>query len=208
MKTGLFGGAFDPVHNAHLFIAEAVRVAAELDRVVFLPVRTAHHREAPHASIEERAAMLRLAIASNPAFALDLTDADESATGYTADLVPRMHAAYPQDELFFIAGGDSLVRSRWHRLDEVLAQLAGFLIAPRPGTVPSDLDAVLGELSVELRAKVRLFDLPQAFESATLVRDRLEAGESVRYLLPEPVWRYVEERNLYARSDAKRVALK
>ena len=197
----MFGGAFDPVHNAHLYVAEAVRSEEGLDQVLFLPVRSAYHRETVHAGVEDRATMLRLAIASNPAFALDLTDADEAATGYTADLLPRLRKRYPDDELYFIAGGDSLVRSRWHRLDEVLALLNGFLIAPRVGTTPVELDRALEHVPADLRKKVRLIEIPQAFESATLVRDRLEAGESVRYLLPEPVWRYIMDRRIYTASS-------
>ena len=200
MKLGLFGGAFDPVHNAHLFIAEEVRVHEELDQIFFLPTRNAHHRPALHADVEHRAMMLRLAISSNPAFALDLSDTEDAATGYTADLIPRMRARHPEDELYFIAGGDSLVRSRWERLDEVLAEIDGFLVAPRGGTSEADLDTALSGVSAQLRAKVRLLPIPEAFESATLVRDRLDAGESFRYLLPEPVWRYINEHKLYTAS--------
>ena len=197
MKIALFGGAFDPVHNAHLFIAEALRTAEGLEQVVFLPTRAGPHREPPRASIDDRAAMVRLAIASNPAFALDLSDAGDEATGITADLLPRIRAKYPGDELFFIAGGDSLVRSRWQRFEEVLAPLAAFLVAPRGTVAATELDAALGDLPATLREKVRLIDLPQVGESATLVRERIEAGESVRYLVPEPVWRYIVEHRLY-----------
>lgn len=197
MKIGLFGGAFDPVHNAHLFIADAIRDRESLDRIVFLPLRSAHHRQPPRASIEDRASMLRLAIAANPAFALDLLDTDDEATGYTADLVPRLRERYPGDELYFIAGSDSLVRSRWRRFDEILSVLDLFLVAPRNDLDSADLDAALGDLPPALRAKVRFVDVPQMTESATTVRDRLEAGESVRYLVPEPVWRYMLEHKLY-----------
>jgi nicotinate-nucleotide adenylyltransferase len=208
MKIGLFGGAFDPIHNAHLFVAEAVRSGEGLDLVVFLPMRAAHHREPPRASVEDRATMVRLAIAPNPAFALDLADADETATGYTADLLPRMRARYPDDDLYFIAGGDSLARSPWRHLDKILAQLAGFLIAPRGDVSAADLDAALLGVPAHLRAKVRLIDLPRVYESATMVRDRLVAGRSARYLVPEPVWRYVVERRLYGRSDGSAIASK
>jgi len=197
VKIGLFGGAFDPVHNAHLFIADAIRDRESLDRIVFLPLRSAHHRQPPRASIEDRASMLRLAIAANPAFALDLLDTDDEATGYTADLVPRLRERYPGDELYFIAGSDSLVRSRWRRFDEILSVLDLFLVAPRNDLDSADLDAALGDLPPALRAKVQFVDVPQMTESATTVRDRLEAGESVRYLVPEPVWRYMLEHKLY-----------
>lgn len=203
MKIGLFGGAFDPVHNAHLFIAEAVRTRASLDRVIFLPARTAHHREALRASLEDRAAMLRLAIASNPAFALDLADAGEDATGYTADLLPRLRAKHSGDELSFIVGSDSLVRSRWRRLEEILTSLDAFFVAPRDDIEKSDVDDALADLPSALRAKVRYVELPRAAaESATVVRELLERGESVRYLVPEAVWRYLNEHHLYSHENA------
>jgi nicotinate-nucleotide adenylyltransferase len=197
MKIGLLGGAFDPVHNAHLFIAEAVRSAEGLERIVFLPMRSAHHRDAPRASVDERSTMLRLAIASNPAFALDLTDTDEHATGYTADLLPRLRAIYPDDELYFIAGTDSIVQGKWQRLDEIFAQLAGFFVVPRDGLGSDELDRALGTFPQHLRDKVRFVDLPMHTDSATSVRDRIEAGETVRYLVPEAVWRYITEHGLY-----------
>jgi nicotinate-nucleotide adenylyltransferase len=197
VRLGLFGGAFDPVHNGHLFVAEAVRTRESLDRAIFLPMRAAHHREAPRASVEDRASMLRLAIAANPAFMLDLTDTQDGASGYTADLLPRLRNKYPDDELYFIAGSDSLVRGGWRRFDEILKMLNGFFAVPRDNFGQADVDAALRDLAPELRQKVRFVDLPLTTESATTVRERLDAGESVRYLVPEPVWRYMIEHKLY-----------
>jgi nicotinate-nucleotide adenylyltransferase len=204
VKIGLLGGAFDPVHNAHLFIAEAARAAEGLDRVVFLPIRAGHHRDTLRGSVEDRATMLRLAIASNPAFSLDLTDTDEQATGYTADLLPRMRVLYPDDELYFIAGSDSLVRGGWKRLEEIFQHLEGFLIAPRPEVERSELDAALRELPAPIRNKVKFVDLPLHTDSATTVRDRLEAGNTVRYLVPEAVWRYIVEQGLYVNGAVRK----
>ena len=197
MKVGLFGGAFDPVHNAHLFIAEAVREQCGLARVVFLPTLNAHHRESITASVDDRAQMLRLAIASNPAFALDLTDTTGEATGYTADLIPRLRPRYPGERFTFIAGGDSLVRSPWRRLDEVLEAVDAFVIAPRGDSSVAQLDASLESFPPALRAKVTMLDLPRFTESATIMRTRLAEGGTIRYLVPEPVWRYIEEHRLY-----------
>jgi len=197
MKIGVFGGGFDPIHNGHLFVAEAVRDDVGLDRVVFVPTRDGRHRTQPVASTAQRATMVRLAIAANPAFAYDESDLAEDATGYTVDLLPKLRARYPADELTFIAGGDSLVRSRWHQLEAVLEQLAAFVIAPRGTVTVGEIDAALTGLSGELRAKIRIVDLPLVAESATLIRSRLSAGHSVRYLVPEPVYRYIEEWKLY-----------
>ncbi len=197
MKIGLLGGAFDPIHNGHLFIAEGARQEMELDRVVFVPTGEGHHRSAMLASRADRAAMVRLAIAANPYFALDETDLADDATGYTADLIARLAPRYPGDTFAFIVGGDSLVRSRWERLDEVLEQVEHFVIAPRDDITESDLARALEGQAPHLQAKVRLLDLPRIAESATLVRTRLAAGRNARYLIPEPVHHYLTDRRLY-----------
>jgi nicotinate-nucleotide adenylyltransferase len=198
VNLGLLGGTFDPVHNAHLFIAEATRIQLGLERVLFLPTGGAHYRLAPVAPLEERLAMLRLAIAANPHFALDPTDLDERATGYTADLLPRLRERYPEDRLVFIVGGDSLLESPWHRFDEVLAQLDSFAVVPRAARPRERIDAFVASLPPEQRAKIVVLDLPQLAESATYVRDQIGRGGSIRYLVPEPVARHIAELGLYA----------
>ncbi len=202
MRLGVFGGSFDPIHNGHLFVAEAVREACALERVLFVPTREGkHYRDgAMSASVEERAAMIRLAIAANVAFALDESDLAPEASGYTADLLPRLHARYPGAEMTFVVGGDSLVRSRWQRLDEVIDAVEAVIVAPRGDVTQADVDGALANVSAARRAKVRMLeDLPLVDESATSIRARLRARTSVRYLVPEPVHRYIAEHGLYAR---------
>jgi nicotinate-nucleotide adenylyltransferase len=197
MALGVFGGSFDPVHNGHLFVADAVREAVGLDRVLFVPTRSGPYRSAPAASTAQRSDMIRLAIAANPAFAFDDSDLADDASGYTADLLPRLATRYPGNDLVFIVGGDSLVRSRWKRLETILDQLAAFVIAPRGDVSEAELDRALADLAPDHRAKVRFLDLPLVAESATLIRARLAERRSVRYLVPEPVFRYIEEHGLY-----------
>ncbi len=202
MKIGLFGGTFDPVHNAHLFVAEASRVELGLDRIVFMPTRGSHYRVPPIASVEERLAMLRGALAPNPHFAIDETDLDPDSTGYSADLMPRLRAKFPDDALTFIVGGDSLVDSPWQRFDVVLANLDGFAIAPRAERAPERVEALIASLAPDERAKMTFLDLPALNGSATLVRDQLARGGSIRYLVPEFVDRYIEQHGLYRSLDA------
>ncbi len=202
MKLGLFGGTFDPVHNAHLFVAEAARVELGLERMIFLPTRGAHYRSGPVATVEQRLAMLRGAIAANARFALDETDLDESATGYSADLMPRIRARYPNDELTFVVGGDSLVDSPWQRFDVVLANLDAFAIAPRAERAPERVDSLMETLAPAEREKLRVLDLPALNGSATLVRRQLARGGSIRYLVPEFVAKYIAEHGLYRAADA------
>jgi nicotinate-nucleotide adenylyltransferase len=198
VNLGLFGGTFDPVHNAHLFVAEAARVELGIERMIFLPTRGAHYRTPPVAGVEDRLAMLRLALAPNPAFALDESDLDPAATGYTADLMPTLRARYPEDRLTFVVGGDSLVDSPWQRFETVLANLDAFAVAPRAEREPQRLDAFLASLSAAQRDKAVVLDLPALNGSATLVRTQLARGGSVRYLVPDAVARYIAENALYA----------
>ncbi|MBC5798447.1 MAG: nicotinate (nicotinamide) nucleotide adenylyltransferase [Candidatus Eremiobacteraeota bacterium] len=197
MNLGLFGGTFDPIHNAHLFVAEAARVALELDRVVFLPTRGAHYRNPPVAAVDQRVAMIRLAIASNVHFALDEADLAPEATGYTADLLPRLRQAYANDRFTFIVGGDSLVDAPWHRFDAVVAGVDAFAVAPRAAGAPERPAAFIASLGNQQRAKFRLLDLPALSGSASMVRSELARGGSIRYLVPEAVHRYLRDCGLY-----------
>jgi len=198
VKLGLFGGTFDPVHNAHLFVAEAARIELGLERMIFLPTRGSHYRTVPIASVDERLAMLRGALAPNPYFALDEIDLAADATGYSADLMPRVRAKYPHDDLTFVVGGDSLVDSPWQRFDVVLASLDAFAIAPRAEREPERVDTLLATLSPPERAKLHVLDLPALNGSATLVRAQLARRGSIRYLVPESVYRYIAAHALYA----------
>ena len=200
-RLGVFGGTFDPVHNLHLFIAESARLLEELDRVLFVPTNNVHYRTKPAATAAQRSEMLRLAIASNANFTLDESDLQDDATGYTADLLPRLHERYPDDTLTFITGADSLAESSWVRFEEVLESLEAFVIAPRAGVAADTLTRVVSAVPSALRTRIKTLNLPEMPESATLVRTMLSQGRSARYLVPEPVWDYITAHGLYATVD-------
>lgn len=197
MRLGIFGGTFDPVHNAHLFVAESARLLEKLDGVLFVPTNNVHYRAKAQAAAEDRCAMLRGAIAMNNAFKLDDTDMQPDATGYTADLLPRLHEKYPDASFTFITGADSVASNAWVRFDEVLGALESFVIAPRAGVSGDALMRVLNAVPPALRGKVKTLNLPEIPESATLIRTLLSQGKSVRYLVPEAVWQYIASKHLY-----------
>jgi nicotinate-nucleotide adenylyltransferase len=198
VRLGIFGGTFDPVHNAHLFLAESARLLEKLDRVLFVPTREKkHYRDDAQADAAHRCAMLLAAIEGNAGFALDETDLRDDATGYTADLIPLLQKKYPQARFTFIIGADSLANSTWERFDEVLEQLERFVIAPRIGVRPEALQRVIAAVPKELRDRIATLNMPELTESATLVRSLLSQGRSVRYLVPEAVWQYIVAHRLY-----------
>jgi nicotinate-nucleotide adenylyltransferase len=202
MRLGIFGGTFDPIHNAHLFVAESARILEGLDRILFLPAGNQHYREKPETAPEHRCAMILGAIASNPAFGLDDTDLRDDATGYTADLLLRLQGSYPDARFTFIIGADSLVNSTWVRFDEVLEALEKLCIAPRPGVRTDALQRVIAAVPNNLRERISTLNLPEVPNSGTLVRTLLSQGRSVRYLVPEPVWQYIVAQKLYGINGA------
>lgn len=201
MRIGIFGGTFDPIHNAHLFLAESARMLESLDRVLFVPTKNQHYRSEAEAGAAHRCAMILGAIEGNRAFALDETDLRPDATGYTADLLPKLKAKYPGAAFTFIIGADSLANSAWQRFDEVLENLERFVIAPRPGVRADSLQRVIAAVPKALRARIATLNMPELPESATLIRTLLSQGRSVRYLVPEPVWQYIVAKGLYGITD-------
>ncbi len=197
LRLGIFGGTFDPVHNVHLFVAESARLSERLDRVLFVPTAKTHYRTAPLAAARERCAMVAAAIAGNPHFTLDEEDLRSEASGYTADLLPRLKAKYGQAALTFITGADSLASNPWVRFEEVLESLESFVVAPRAGTSGEAVARVLSAMPMVLRARVKTLNLPELPESASLIRSLLAQGRSVRYLVPEAVWQHIVAHRLY-----------
>ena len=197
MKIGLFGGTFDPIHNAHLFLAESARVSERLDRVLFLPTNQQQYRDKANVSPEHRCAMILAAIESNAAFSLDTTDLQPDATGYTADLLPRLRAKYPNDEFTFIIGADSLVNATWVRFDDVLNALDRFIIAPRSGSLPDALARAVAAVPARLRERIGTLNLPELPESASLIRTLISQNRNIRYLVPDAVWNYIVAQKLY-----------
>ncbi len=197
MKLGVFGGTFDPIHNAHLFVAESARILEGLDGVLFVPTNRHHYRDKPHATAADRCAMVLGGIESNPAFSLDESDLRDDASGYTADLLPKLAQKYRDAGFTFIIGADSLASSNWVRFDEVLERLDRFVIAPRADVQSDSLARVIAAVPPALRERVSLLNLPEIPQSASLIRTLLSQGRSVRYLVPELVWQYITAQRLY-----------
>ena len=203
MKLGIFGGTFDPIHNAHLFVAEAAHKLEDLDHVLFVPTSSVHYRAPAVAAADDRCEMIAAAIAGNPSFALDRSELEPEATGFTADLLPRLRERYPDARLTFILGADSLVDGNWVRLEEILEALERFVVAPRAGISDEVLARTISAIPPALRPRVATLNLPQLPESASLIRKLINEGKTFRYLVPEPAWRYIVERGLYGMNDGQ-----
>jgi nicotinate-nucleotide adenylyltransferase len=191
LRLGVLGGTFDPVHMAHLILAEQAREQLHLERVLFVPagdpwrkadrrVTAAHHR----------LAMTRLAVAGNPAFLVDSREVARQGPTYTVDTLRELAQEHvPADELFFLLGEDALSDLPFWRDPGGIAALAWLVVAPRQG-------AELPQLPFDSSRLLRL-DMPYIAISSTDLRARAAAGASLRYLVPEPVREYIAAQALY-----------
>jgi nicotinate-nucleotide adenylyltransferase len=198
-RLGIVGGSFDPPHMAHLIMAETVREALRLDRVLFMPAGTQplkQDREATHE--DHRVAMTELAIAGNPYFALSRVDVDRDGPSYTADSLERLREEYGGRErtaMWFVIGSDSLqMLYRWRDPERIIAQ-ARLAVVLRP-TFDANLAAL--ETSVPgITAAVDWVDAPLMEISSTAIRESVRQGRSVRYRVPGAVLAYIEQHGLY-----------
>ncbi|TMD59264.1 MAG: nicotinate (nicotinamide) nucleotide adenylyltransferase [Chloroflexi bacterium] len=195
----LFGGTFDPIHVGHLAIAEAARRALDSE-VVFVP--TAHNplkRDEPSVSAEDRYEMVRRALSESAGMRVDRVELDRPGPSFTIDTLRAF--AREGVELAFIVGADALADVvRWREPAAVL-ELATLLIAKRPHAPDPDLGAVR---AISPAARVRTLASPLVDLSSRELREHARAGGSLRYLVPEPAWRYMVNKGLYGQGREQR----
>jgi len=198
MRVGILGGTFDPIHLGHLLLAETAREVLALQRVLFVPAGDPPHKQAaPKTPACHRQTMVELAIAGNVCFELSLIDLERPGPHYTTDTVRLLryqHNLSP-DECFFIIGGDSLVDlPTWHNASELMS-LCRLAVSHRPGYQPD-----LGSLEEELPGLSNRMDwveMPVLGLEASVIRQRVQAGRSIRYQVTDTVRQYIDTNKLY-----------
>ncbi len=198
MKLGILGGTFDPPHIGHLVIAQEAMAYLQLSQVVFVPTRYPPHKPTQDLTpIDLRLEMVRLAIARNPRFTLSRVDVDREGPTYTVDTIRLLRRQYDEKtELYFIMGMDSLVNlPTWHRPEELI-HLCWLAVLNRPG-YRVNLDE-LEKILPGVRDRVILIPSPSLEVSATDLQRRVQNGEPIDHLVPEPVAAAIYEHGLYS----------
>lgn len=198
-RIGVFGGAFDPPHLAHVALARAAIEQLRLDRLHIVPTGSAWHKARPLSDAEHRLAMSQLAFAPLAQAFIDESELRRSGPSYTVDTLTALAARYPQAALFLVIGGDQAAAlPTWHRWQE-LFRLATIAVALRdPSTLASDGFFSEYPALAPFASRIQRLRLPLMPLSATLVRERIAAGLPVAELLPPAVARYIESHRLYA----------
>lgn len=187
-SVGILGGAFDPVHNAHLAMARAALKQLSLSQVRWIPSGTPPHRAAARATATQRVAMLQLATQGEPRFLIDEREIRKAAPGYTVETLEDLRAELGANTgLVLLIGADQYARlETWHRWEELFS-LARIAVFARPGLDP------------EASSRVSFVPLDPLDISSSEIRSRLAAGETARGLLPDAVLDYIDQEHLYTR---------
>lgn len=213
MNIGILGGTFNPIHLAHLQIASEVRRQLDLDRILFIPAATPPHKELDGATAyADRRAMVALAIAGEPAFAISDIEEERGGRSYSVDTLRQLQQRYPEDDLYFIIGSDSFLDiASWYRAAEIFA-LSNIVVVERPDAQVVDLLAALpvamrgdfcydaAAMRLTHRSGFSVFYLPGTplDISSSDIRRCVRAGQSIGHLVPACVARYILEKRIYA----------
>lgn len=211
---GIFGGTFDPVHYGHLRLAEEMLEQAGLSEIRFIPTGTPPHRDEPRVSAQQRSAMVKLAIAGEPAFVLDEREVRRASKCYAVDTLRELRAELgAQPPLCLLMGGDAFLQLHtWHEWEQ-LFELAHIVVGYRPGyTLEERIHGATAELRGHYHKRlcgaqalaqspnggIVELAIPKLEISATDIRRRVAEGRTIRYLLPEAVADYIHQHHLYA----------
>jgi len=202
LRVGILGGAFNPPHIGHLVCAQEALVQLELDRVVFVPVGEAPHRELEDdPGAEARLEMVELAIDGDERFSTSRIEIEREGPSYTVDTLEQLRAEAPGEELFLILGGDQAAAlAAWHEPEQVLER-ATVAVLERLSWGRNAIGIKIGRLRGA--EAVRYLDMPLMQVSSSMVRRRVRKGLPIRYLVPDGVASYIEANDLYGAGSAK-----
>lgn len=198
-KTGILGGTFNPIHNGHLIIAEEIREAFKLDRVLFIPSGNPPHKSKKVViDKEHRFNMVSEAIKGNVFFEISRIEVEREGYTYTIDTLKKLRKLQKNDVLlYYIVGADVLYDlAKWKDYELVFKECE-FIAALRPGFETEEFEKHIEYLKDKYEAKIKKAYIPLIDISSTEIRKRVKEGRSIKYLVPESVENYIKKNRLY-----------
>jgi nicotinate-nucleotide adenylyltransferase len=207
-SIGIMGGTFDPIHIGHLAAAEEAREVLGLECVLFVPARVPPHKpDREITAADHRAAMIEVAIAGNDAFSLSRIELDRDGPSYTSDTIEQLARAERdadrEPDLTLILSVESYQGlADWQEPERILRQ-ARLAVVPRGGFSSADRASLVDRFP-DLPVRVTILEAPRLRLSSSEIRERVAAGRSIRYLVPDAVIGYIGDHGLYAISPSRR----
>lgn len=200
MKTGIFGGSFNPVHNGHIHLAETIMRELELDRIFFVPSRISPHRStAEYVSGEHRLEMLRLACQYKDGLEVSSYELDADRVSYSIYTAEHFRQLYPEDELYLLVGSDMLLCfDKWYRFEDILAQ-ASLAVASRQDGDLAELEKKAQELS--RYGRIYISRSSPEIVSSTEIRKKIAKNCDLTCYLDENVVQYIRLNGLYCQNS-------
>ncbi|MBS3739949.1 nicotinate-nucleotide adenylyltransferase [Candidatus Bipolaricaulota bacterium] len=190
-RVGLFGGTFDPIHNAHLDVARQALVQMELDKVILIPSKHPPHKtEEGMTSADIRYKMVQLSVEDRVGLDVSPVEINREGPSYTVDTLKEMKNLF--DEIMFIVGADNLIKIDTWKNPEELLNMCPFVVAPRGGILKDDFQG-----SIFQGKDIRFLKMSEISLSSTEVRERIMDGQPVDGLVPEKVLNFIIDEGLY-----------
>lgn len=199
-RIGILGGTFNPVHNGHLAIAEAVRQQFGLGKIIFLPTAIPPHKpDTDLISARDRMLMLHLALQGHPEYKVSDVELKRGGKSYTVVTMQQLQEIYgPGADIYLIIGADNLLEIAEWREIETLVQLCHFIIVTRPGFPLKKLEGENARWADKIieKDKSNIIGLSVPVSSSE-IRKRVRQGKDIRKLVPEKVLNYIQRKGLY-----------
>lgn len=197
LKYGIMGGTFNPIHNAHLFIADEVRDLFNLDKIIFMPTGTPPHKNNLNIEAFHRYTMTKLAIANNNKFSVTDIEVLNQDISYTVDTMKKLKSLHPDLDFYFITGTDEILELSTWKDPKTLLSLCKFISVNRPNYVDDTLEQRIKDITDEYGGEIFLVNGPELDISSTQIRERVRDGRTIKYLVPDEVNDYIKKNKLY-----------
>jgi nicotinate-nucleotide adenylyltransferase len=193
VKTCLFGGTFDPPHFGHLIVAQTIFEAEHFDKIVFVPAHIPpHKKERKISSVALRLEMLKIATMDNPNFEISDIELKRGGISYSLETIHtyKEQTGLDREDLYYLIGSDSLKQFQTWQNPKAILEECQLIVAIRPGFRPSDIPNWI-------LAKVQFANIPRIEISSTQIRARWVEDKTIRYMVTQSVWTYINKHNLY-----------
>ena len=199
MKIGIMGGTFDPIHNGHLMLGEYAYRQFDLDLIWFMPNGNPPHKsnDSIESHTKNRVEMVKRAISGTEYFSLQPYEAETKEVHYSYKTMDYFKRSYPEHEFYFIIGADSLFSIEKWVHPEILLKKCVILAAYRDEKGTEEMLAQIAYLNQKYQADIRLLNTPNVDISSSEIREKLKRGQSIQEIVPDTVYAYIEENQLY-----------
>lgn len=199
MKIGIMGGTFDPIHNGHLMLGEYAYRQFDLDLIWFMPNGNPPHKsnDSIESQTKHRVEMVKRAISGTEYFSLQPYEAETKEVHYSYKTMDYFKRSYPEHEFYFIIGADSLFSIEKWVHPEILLKKCVILAAYRDEKGTEEMLAQIAYLNQKYQADIRLLNTPNVDISSSEIREMLKDGQSIQEIVPDTVYAYIEENQLY-----------